>query len=512
MKLSELVATLSLVSDLGMGRPMERVLRQTVIAMRLAEDAGVDPEVGAATYYTSLLTWVGCATDTSELADLFGDETQLYADSHDDDLHGASMAVFIAKHLGHGSSTLRRIGLVGKFVATAGRGVQKVMESHCQSAADLAGRLDLGESVAAPLTQAFERWDGKGVPGRAGKRELAPAIRIVQLADNIEAFHHGGGRNAAVEVATSRRGTQFDPELVDRFCAKPEHFLDGLGSFQAWDQVIALDPRLGEYLTDGKLDAALQALGDFADLKSPFFLGHSRGVAELAAEAGAATGMSADEVVNLRRAASIHDIGIVGVPSGVWDATEPWTLAQEERARTHPYLAERMFARVPALKPVVACAAQHHERLDGSGYPHGLTASAISQPARVLAAADVYQALRQPRPQRPAMDADTAVATMQQEVKDGRLDADAVNAVLRVAGHRVGRRAVLPSGLTRREAEVLVLLARGLSNPDIASALTISRKTVSSHLEHIYIKIGVTTRTEAALYAMRTGLVDALAG
>jgi HD-GYP domain-containing protein (c-di-GMP phosphodiesterase class II) len=169
-----------------------------------------------------------------------------------------------------------------------------------------------------------------------------------------------------------------------------------------------------------------------------------------------------------------------------------------------------MFARVPAMKSVVACVSQHHERLDGSGYPHGLTASAIGPAARVLAAADVYQALRQARPHRPAFDGDTAAATLRQEVQDGRLDADAVNAVLRVAGHRVGRRAVLPSGLTRREADVLVLLARGLSNPEIASRLTISRKTVSSHLEHIYTKIGVTTRTAAALFAMRTGLVDAL--
>jgi HD-GYP domain-containing protein (c-di-GMP phosphodiesterase class II) len=512
MKLSELVATLSLVSDLGMGRPMERVLRQTVIAMRLADDAEVGPEVSAATYYTSLLTWVGCATDTSELAELFGDETHLFAESHDDDLPPMAMAMFVAKHLGYGSSRLRRIGMVGKFLATAGRDVQKVMESHCQSASDLAGRLELGESVTAPLIQAFERWDGKGVPGRAGKDELAPAIRLVHLADNIEAFHHTGGLEAAVEVATSRRGTQFDPELVDRFCARPDYFLDGLSSFQAWDQVIALDPRLGEYMTGAKLDAALDALGDFADLKSPFFLGHSRGVAQLAAEASTAMGLSEDEALNAHRAGAIHDIGMVGVPSGVWDATEPWTLAQSERARTHPYLSERMFARVAAMKSVVACAAQHHERLDGSGYPHGLTASAIGPTARVLAAADVYQALRQARPHRPAMDGDTAVATMRQEVQDGRLDPGAVDAVLRIAGHRVGRRAVLPSGLTRREAEVLVLLARGLSNPEIASKLTISRKTVSSHLEHIYTKIGVNSRTEAALYAMRTGLVDALAG
>ena len=168
VRLSELVATLSLLSDLGMGRPMERVLRQTVIAMRLAEAAGVGPEVASATYYTSLVTWVGCATDTSELSELFGDETHLYAEVRHDDLGGLTMAMFVATHLGYGSSAMRRISLVGKFIASGGRSVQQVMESHCQAASDFAERLELGESVCAPLVQAFERWDGKGVPGRVG--------------------------------------------------------------------------------------------------------------------------------------------------------------------------------------------------------------------------------------------------------------------------------------------------------------------------------------------------------
>ena len=508
MRLSELVSTLALVSDLGMGRPMERVLRQTVVAMRLADAAGVGEEVRAAAYYTSLLTWVGCATDTAELAELFGDETRLYADTHDGDLAGVSMAVFVAKHLGHGSPRIRRIGMIGKFLATAGRSVQRVMQSHCQSASDLAGRLELGESVGEPLRQAFERWDGNGVPGKVGTTDLAPAIRVVHLADNIEAFHHTGGIEAAVEVAMARRGTQFDPDLVDCFCARPAEILDGLNTFQAWDHVIDLDPRLGQTMTPAQLDVALEALGDFADLKSPFRLGHSRGVAALARDAGTTLGMDDHDVANLGRAALIHDIGMVGIRSGDLDATEPWTLAQRERMRTHPYLAERMFARVTALTPVVACAAQHHERMDGSGYPHGLTGNAISPAGRVLAAADTYHALREDRPHRRSVDDATAADVLRHEVKAGRLDAEAVNAVLRAAGHRVARRAVLPGGLTRREADVLVLLARGRSNPEIAAALTISRKTVSSHLEHIYTKLGVTTRTEAALFAMRNGLVD----
>lgn len=509
MTLAELVATLSLVADLGMGRPMERVLRQTVIAMRLGSAAGMEQPTQMSAYYTSLLTWVGCAADTSEMAALFGDETELYADTRDGDLGGVTLALFVARHLGRGKSGFRRIGMVGAFLASAGRSVQQVMMSHCREASDFADRLELGPAVCEPLLQSFERWDGRGVPGSVGADALAPAIRLVHLADSVEAFHHTGGAEAALRVARERRGTQFDPDLVDCFHAHHDEILDGLGAISAWDEVIALDPQLGSTLSDGQLDQALTAFADFADLKSPPRLGHSRAVAELAEQAGATLGLPGEHVVMLRRAALVHDIGMIGVPSAVWDEPGQWSISQRERARTHPYLTERMLARTPLLAEVGHCASLHHERLDGSGYPHGLRADAISLPARILAAADVYNALRQPRPHRPAIEAVAAERTMRDEVRAGRLDGEAAEAVLKAAGHRPRRRAGLPSGLTAREAEVLVRLAQGRSNPEIAAQLHVSRKTVSSHLEHIYIKLGVKTRTEAALFAMRHGLVEA---
>lgn len=507
--LAELVATLSLVADLGMGRPMERALRQTVVAMRLGAAAGMDRAACVSAYYASLLTWVGCAVDTSEVAALFGDETQFYADTRDGDLGGISLAVFVARHLGRGRPGFHRIGMVGKFLASAGQSVQRVMEAHCQEASDLADQLGLGPAVCDPLRQAFERWDGRGVPGSAGAGRLAPAIRLVHLADSIEAFHHTGGAEAALHVARERRGTQFDPDLVDCFCARHAEILDGLGGISAWDEVIALDPQLGAALTGDQLDRALGAFADFSDLKSPLRLGHSRGVAELAAQAGATLGLPAADVVMLRRAALVHDMGMIGVPSGVWDEPGEWSISQRERARTHPYLTERMLACTPLLAQVGHCASLHHERLDGSGYPHGLRGEAISVPARILGAADVYNALRQPRPNRPALGVGDAERTMRGEVRAGRLDGDAVQAVLQAAGHRVRRRAGLPSGLTAREAEVLVRLGQGRSNPEIAAELQVSRKTVSTHLEHIYTKLGVKTRTEAALFAMRHGLIAA---
>ena len=507
--LAELVATLSLVADLGMGRPMERVLRQTVVAMRLGAAAGMDRAACSSAYYASLLTWVGCAVDTAEVAALFGDETELYADTRDGDLGGVSLAVFVARHLGRGKSSFHRIGMVGRFLASAGRSVQQVMQAHCQEASDLAGWLELGPAVGEPLLQAFERWDGRGVPGLTGAEGLAPAIRLVHLADSIEAFHHAGGADAALHVARERRGTQFDPALVDCFCARHAEILDGLGRISAWEEVIALDPRLGAALNDDQLDRALSAFADFSDLKSALRLGHSRAVAELAAQAGTTLGLPAPDIVMLRRAALVHDIGMIGIPSGVWDDPGQWGISQRERARTHPYLTERMLARTPLLAQVGHCASLHHERLDGSGYPHGLRGDAISRPARILGAADVYNALRQPRPHRPAFEAGDAERMMRDEVRAGRLDGDAVQAVLEAAGHRVRRRAGLPSGLTAREAEVLVRLGQGRSNPEIAAELYVSRKTVSSHLEHIYAKLGVKTRTEAALFAMRHGLTGA---
>jgi HD-GYP domain-containing protein (c-di-GMP phosphodiesterase class II) len=509
VRLSELVATLSLVSDLGMGRPVEHVLRQTVIAMRLAELAEAPDDLRAATYYTSLLTWVGCATETSDLAELFGDETTLYSEMRDGgDLAGMHLAVFMLRHLGRGNAPVRRINIAGQFMASGGRAVREIMVGHCQSAGVLADRLGLGATVKVPLLQAFERWDGKGVPGDARRDDLSLVARLVQLADCVEACHFAAGSEAALKVARERRGTHFDPDLVDRFCDAHGSVLAGIDEVSAWDEVIALDPSLGVELSDDELDNALEALADFADLKSPCRAGHSRGVAATAAAAADALGLGPAAVQLIRRAALVHDVGVIGVSSTVWNETKPWTVSQRERARTHPYLLERMLAQTPLLRQVAQCAGLHHERLDGSGYPRGLRGDALPLAARIVAAADVHNALGQPRPHRAAVD-DTRVAEiLRDEVRAGRLDGQVVNAVLQGSGQRVRRRAELPGGLTPREVSVLVCVARGRSNPEIAQELTISRKTVSSHLEHIYTKLGVSSRTEAALFAMQHGFVD----
>ena len=260
-------------------------------------------------------------------------------------------------------------------------------------------------------------------------------------------------------------------------------------------------------LSSGELDQALEAFADYADVKSPFTLGHSRGVAHLSAVAASSLGLPNEDVALVRRAALVHDIGAIGVSAGILDKPGPLTEGERERVRTHPYLTARTFSKPPALAAIGRLAALHHERMDGSGYPSGLTSDGLPVTARVIAAADVYHALLEPRPHRPPWSPDEAREVLTTEVTEGRLDGQAVRAVLDAAGHRVRRQPGRPGGLSPREVEVLVLLSRGRTKKQIAAELVISAKTVSAHVEHIYIKLGVTTRGGAALFAMRHGLI-----
>jgi DNA-binding CsgD family transcriptional regulator len=203
----------------------------------------------------------------------------------------------------------------------------------------------------------------------------------------------------------------------------------------------------------------------------------------------------------------VHDVGRLGVSNAVWDKRGELSQTDVERVRLHPYLSERMLAFSPALAPLGAIAVQHHERLDGSGYPRGLSGDAITPMGRILAAADCYHAITEMRPHRLARSPEEAAAVVRGEVAAGHLDGEAVDVVLRAAGHRVRRRREWPAGLTPREVEVLRLLARGLSNKEIAELLVISRKTAGSHVEHIYAKIGASNRARASLFAMKHGLM-----
>jgi HD-GYP domain-containing protein (c-di-GMP phosphodiesterase class II) len=445
---------------------------------------------------------VGCGSDSHELATWFGDDLAWRAASYEIDPVGRQAVSFLAG----------RAAAVNPPLATSETGdaakLKKSAVEHCVVTKAFAECVGLGPTVADSLVQLFERWDGRGRPNRLVGEAIALPARIVQLADVLVPFHRAEGIEAAVAVARQRKGTQFDPGLVDLFCAQATDILRVVEARNGWDMVLAAEPGLRVLLTDDELDRALEWIADFTDLKSPYTLGHARGTASIAVEAARALHLPEQEVVLVRRAALVDDAGRMGVSNSIWDKPGSLSSSEMERVRLHAYYVERMFQQPPTLARIGALAAQHHERLDGSGYPRGLAGNALSPAARILGAADVYRALIETRPHRPAVPAATAAQELRSEVKEGRLDGEAVNAVLAAAGHRVRRRREWPRGLTPREVEVLGLIARGLPNRDVARRLHLAEKTVGNHVEHIYAKIGVSTRAGASLFAMQHGLLD----
>ncbi|MGN6792663.1 MAG: HD domain-containing phosphohydrolase, partial [Streptosporangiaceae bacterium] len=506
--LAELLAVLSLAADLGMGQPMEHVLRQCLIALRLAERLGLDEPDREVVYYSALVAWVGCHVDAYEQAKWFGDDTALKTDFRRTDFAtAASKPLFMLRHLGAGRPIAERTRIGVAFLGEGRKAAEAMLDNHWTAADELAARLGMAQRVRDSVEQTFERWDGRGVPKGARGEEILLAARLVSLADVIEVFHRAGGLGAAIEVARQRRGTQFDPELVDLFTADASALCEGLDEGGSWDAVIAAEPALGVRLGHAEVESALEAIADFTDVKSPYTIGHSRGVADLAGAAARVFGLNETAVQQVRMAGLVHDLGRLGVPNTIWDKDGTLSHAETERVRLHPYLTERMLACSPGLASLAAIAVQHHERMDGSGYPRGLAGGAVSPEGRLLAAADFYHSRTEPRPHRPAVGPDDAAVQIRCEVKAGRIDAEAAAAVMTAAGHRATRRQARPGGLTSREVEVLRLLARGLSNREIAERLVISRKTASHHVEHIYAKTGTTNRALASLFAASHGLI-----
>jgi HD-GYP domain-containing protein (c-di-GMP phosphodiesterase class II) len=379
--------------------------------------------------------------------------------------------------------------------------------ADCEAADRLAVRLELGPRVRRGLADVWTRWDGHGQPALGGQ-DSALSARVALVANLAEMYVRLGGPSAAVEVVRRRRAAHLDPKVADAFLGAAERLLEPLRAESVWDLALEAEPPPHRRVPSARLDAVAAALGDFADLKSVFTLGHSAGVARLAEGAARTIGLAEGEVALCRRAGLVHDLGRVAVPTGIWEKRGRLTGGEWERVRLHPYYSERVLVRSDVLQPLAQISGMHHERRDGSGYHRGLGSAGLSIAARVLAVADTYHAMTEERPHRPARTPAEAARALEQGARDGSLDAEAVRAVLNAAGQPTSRRINWPAGLSDREVEVLRLVARGRTDKEIAQTLVISEVTVHHHVRHVYDKIGVSTRAGAALFAMEHDLIQ----
>lgn len=508
-RLAELTIALSLATDLGTGQPMEHGLRTCWLSMRTAEALGLDEETRSCVYYVALLRFLGCTSDASDTAALAGGDDIAFNAAMAPMLMaqpGEAMRYFV-RHLAEDRPWHRRLGRVASALTDPAAG-RRSLAGHCEVAARLGSRLGLGEAACHALAHAYERWDGKGSPSGLAGGDIPIATRVVSVARDAELWARQAGWPAAIGVLNGRRGRAYDPQVIDVLTADAECWLAEIDDADLCEAVLDAEPGSARSIAPGGLDDALAAVADFADLQSVFLRGHSTGVADLAAAAASAAGLSAEDATRVGRAALVHDVGRVGVPSGIWDRPGPLSSEQWERVRLHPYLTERVLQRCAPFAPFADIACRHHERGDRSGYHRGASGDDLALGARLLAAADAFHAMTEDRPHRPALTPAAAATELLADLDRGRLGRVEVDAVLAAAGQATRPPNVpRPACLTEREVEVLRLVARGHANKQIAAKLGISAKTVGHHVEHIYTKANVSTRAGATLFAMEHGLL-----
>jgi HD-GYP domain-containing protein (c-di-GMP phosphodiesterase class II) len=504
VRLGELLGALSLATDLAAGIPLETSLRTCVLATRLARLVGVTElgEVRSAT----LLRHLGCTAFAHEAARIGGDDHDLlttYAGV--DRSRRAAVVGRTVTHLAREAPLGRRLAAMARVITNPGAGAALV-SAQCTQAVALAEDLQLPGGVTAALGQIYERHDGRGGPHQIAGDAIRTSAQILHLAELVEVHHRTPGsrgtqgRDAAIAEVRRRRGKHIAPALADAFLAEHAQLWPILEAASVWDHYLE-DEAPGDDAVD--LDRVAGAFGRFADLKSPYMLGHSTGVAAIALAACEDPGA----LPRVRIAALLHDLGTVSVPNGIWDKPGPLNAMEWERVRLHGYYTQRILAQTPLLADVAVIAGAHHERLDAGGYHRAATAQMLDRDARLIAAADVYQAMREARAHRPALTQDAAAAALATEAREGRLCRRAVDAVLGAAGLPKPERS-LPAGLTPREVEVLIHLARGSTNKEIATSLGIAVRTANHHIENIYGKLDVTTRAAAAVFAVRHDLVS----
>jgi putative nucleotidyltransferase with HDIG domain len=426
--LSGVIGALSYALDIAEGEPPGHAVRSCLIGMRLAAELDLPADERSDLFYALLLKDAGCSANANRMAALFAaDDRAAKATSKLVDWSDKRAAfVWSLRTVAPGAGLRRRFEVL-RGIRDEGDVTRKFMEARCDRGAEIARMLFLSEQTASAIRSLDEHWDGRGMPDGLCGEEIPQAARILCLAQTVEVFHASGGITAARAMAKRRRGRWFDPALVDaflRFCSDRD-FWAALESpdVSEWEP-----PDFALVGDDARLDRIAEAFARVIDAKSPFTARHSERVAEIADGIAAVLRFDGDGRRILRRASLLHDIGKLAISNRILD--KPGKLSDDEfRAiKTHPVHTLRILERAPCFAELADLAANHHEKLDGSGYPRGLRADELDLPMRVLAVADVYEALTADRPYRGPLPVQEALEIIDRDIP-GRLDAEVRSAL-----------------------------------------------------------------------------------
>jgi HD-GYP domain-containing protein (c-di-GMP phosphodiesterase class II) len=426
--LSEVIGALSFALDITEGEPPGHAVRSCLIGMRVGEELGLNAPTRSDLFYALLLKDAGCTANAARMAALFGADDQPAKHS--------SKRVDWARTVPRFAWSVRTVAPEGSLRARVdrllaikdeGAVTRSLMQARCDRGAEIARMIGLPDRTAEAIRTLDEHWDGNGQPRGLRGDEIPLLGRILCLAQTAEIFYTAGGVHAALGVAARRSGRWFDPALVTALAAirGDEAFWASLSDpdlarWEPADQILTADT--------AQLDRIATAFAGIVDAKSPWTYRHSDRAGVIATSIAAALGSDRPALEDLRRAALLHDIGKLAVSNRILDKPAPLSRAEYERVKEHPLFTQWVLDRVTAFRDLAPVASAHHERLDGRGYPRGLDAYDLTTPMRVLAVADVYEALTSDRPYRPALSSRDAIDLMRLDVPS-RLDSEAFAAL-----------------------------------------------------------------------------------
>ena len=514
--LGELLITFAFAGDLAMGLEMEDGVRACYVADCIAEEMRLPLEDRVTIYYASLLKDAGCTCWTAPEADFW--QTPDEIEARRELLAPAGMArtrgfmAWMRRYAGEGQPFLPRMARMFTVATQSKPFLREGYAATAEVCARMTQRLGLPRSAEAAGLHIFEQWNGTGMPGGLRGDAIPISSRVIAPGFAVPYLHRVAGRDAAIACLRTERGKSFDPDVADAFLALADRpsFWQGFESPDVAQHTLAREPESEvKHIGSGRIDDVAYAFADFVDLKSPYAAAHSRRVARVTQQLATLMGCNAEDATLYRNAGLLHDLGVSAVPSAALNADESsLTTAQREQLRLHPYYAERILDRIPALDAVKPIIGAHHERMDGKGFFRGLSGDNIPLGARLIAVANRLDELTHDSPNARALEIPQALATVEREAP-GNFDPQVVSA-LRSALNGTALPSTpreWPANLTDREVEVLRSAARGLKRSEIAHALVISEATVRHHLEHIYDKTGARTRVAAILFAMENDLL-----
>ena len=426
--LSELIGALSGALDVGEGEPPGHARRTCLIGMRLADELALDADARSDLFYALLLKDAGCSANAAHMSALFGADDQVAKRTSklvdwSQPWHAFVWSVRTVAPEGSLRDRADRL----RAIRNEGQVTRSLMRARCHRGAEIARMVGFPEATAEAIRALDEHWDGHGQPLGLRGEDIPLAARILCLAQTVEVFHSTRGLRAAYRVAVRRSGEWFDPDVVAalRSFHSDRRFW---GSLAAGDVSTVEPPDRILTADEGRLDRIAEGFAAVIDAKSPWTREHCDRVSAIALGVGELVGLDEATLRELRRAALLHDLGKLSISNRILDKPGPLSEAELARFQQHPLLTEQILRPVSGFAPLAAVASAHHERLDGSGYPHGLAGEELTPPMRVLAIADVYEALVSDRPYRPAYPPQAALELMLADVPH-RLDPEAFAAL-----------------------------------------------------------------------------------